>query len=55
MNGARILVVFAQRMFINKYGQWGRTFHQRFQRKIVYSMLPLFYCSRDSAETEAKE
>ena len=52
--GARLLVVVARRMFVNGYGQWGRTFLQRIQRKIVYSMLPVFYCARDPAEAESK-
>lgn len=52
--GAKLLVVVARRMFINDYGQWGRTFQQRIQRKIVYSVLPVFYCARDPAEAESK-
>ena len=52
--GARLLVIVARRLFVNDYGQWGRTFLQRIQRKIVYSMMPVFYCARDQAEAEAK-
>lgn len=56
IDSAAFLVLMAKRYYLNTANEpWGRTYEQRIQRKINYSLRLPYHCKKDVAVEESKQ